>query len=156
MFIRIIERYNRILHMIITSCKICKLLFKYISNFYPRLHNDKEQSSLANVTRVKHKDMCCKPSKGQKTEKLIHSEKGWSRHPCFSSSQDGIYLTLPRRIQELNFHMRLRCIMRLTVFQATHASMRTSTRPRRRKLPTRKFLVLKREYQPYKGRFLFV
>lgn len=39
---------------------------------------------------------------------------------------------------------------------ATHASMRTSTRPRRRKLPTRKFLVLKREYQPYNGRFLFV
>lgn len=56
--------YNGILHMIITSCKICKLLFKYISNFYPRLHNDKEQFSLANETRVKHKDMCCKPSKG--------------------------------------------------------------------------------------------
>lgn len=46
------------------SIRFVNCFFKYISNFYPRLHNDKEQFSLANETRVKHNDMCCKPSKG--------------------------------------------------------------------------------------------
>lgn len=40
--------------------------------------------------------------------------------------------------------------------QATHASTRSSTRPRRRRLRAQKFLFPKREYQHRDVRFLFV